>query len=230
MRAGTMAFLFFLIYAWRIVLWELANWKKAVVAIAGFSVYLLKRGLATIFHFIGRLFRAPLYFAWSLYSSIVADAPVQELSTIIILASIVMGIAEATVPDSVNSQPYILSLGGLIGFLAVDRVISEPLFWLLLSGLYCYSRFVKKKDNVSAALPMAAVAAAVGEPWVRLLAITSFLALAIHQHSKSAENAEVEVPFNRRRLPLPLFFCALTIGIHVVAKWIRFRHLTWKAL
>ncbi|XP_058082944.1 uncharacterized protein LOC131230936 [Magnolia sinica] len=228
----------FLIYAWRTVLWELTNWKKAVLAIAGFCGYLLKLVLAIIYLFIGdpitsliRYIETSLYFVRSVYASIVAYAPVQELSVIIMLASTVLAIAEATVPDSVNSQPYILSLAGLIGFWAVGGFIPELLFWLLLSGLFCYSRFAKKRDNVSAALPVAAVAAAVGEPWVRVLAIASYLTLAIFQHSKSSEgNVEVGAPSNRRRLPLPLLFSALAIGIHVAAKWVRYRHLTWKVL
>ncbi|KAL2938029.1 ATP-binding cassette sub-family A member 8 [Bienertia sinuspersici] len=58
------------------------------------------------------------------------------------------------------------------------------------------------------ALPVATVMASVGEPWVRVLAIISFTALAIHHHSsKLAE--ETEVASSGRKVPLPL----LGIGI-----------------
>ncbi|XP_077220332.1 embryo defective 1923 isoform X2 [Tasmannia lanceolata] len=225
----------FLIYTWRTVAWELTNWKKAVLSIANFLGYLLKLALALIFHFIGdpvtaliRYIETFLYSAQSIYSGIVAYAPVQELTVIIILSSAVLAIAESTVPGSVNSQPYLLTLAGLLGFWVVGGSIPTLLFWLLLLGMYCFSRFIKKRDNVSAALPFAAVAVAVGEPWVRGLAMAFYLALAISQHSKSPkENAEMEVPASGRGPPLPLLGLALAIGIHVAAKWVRYRHLTW---
>lgn len=228
----------FLLYTWRTVLWELTNWKKAVLTIAGFVGYLLKLVVAIIFQFIGgpittviRYVETFLYFIHSIYAGIVAFAPVQELTVIILLTSAVLATAEATVPTSVSSQPYLLTLAGLAAYWAVDGFIPELPFWLLLLGLFCFSRFVKKRDNVSAALPVAAAAVAVGEPWVRGLAILLYLALAIVQHSKSIEGkTEMKDQANRRKLPLPLLFAAMSIGLHVAAKWIRYRHLTWKAL
>ncbi|OVA10831.1 hypothetical protein BVC80_4713g1 [Macleaya cordata] len=227
----------FLVYAWRSVLWELSNWKKAVVGIARFTGYLSKLALAIVFHFFGDPITAvlgfietSLYSVRSIYSDIVASAPVSELTIIILLTSIVLAVAEATVPDSVNSQPYLLAVAGLIGFAAVKSFIPEVLFWVFLVGLFFFSKFIKKRDGVSSALPVAAVLAAVGEPWVRVLVITLYLSLAIYHHSKkklSEENAEIEVTGTVRRLPVPLVGVALVIGIHVAAKWVRYRHLTW---
>ncbi|RWR90854.1 hypothetical protein CKAN_01997600 [Cinnamomum micranthum f. kanehirae] len=233
--------LFFVVYAWRTVLWELTNWKKTALAIAGFVGYLLKLAVAIIFMFIGDAVTAVIryietfaYSIHSMYTSIVGYAPVQELTVIILLTSTVLATAEAVVPTAVKSQPYLLTLAGLIGYGVIDGSVPELLFWLLLSGLFCFSRFIKKRDNVSATLPVAATAAAVGEPWVRVLAIVLYLALAIVQHSKSMEGkVEMETDKkerNDRKLPLPLLVAAFSIGIHIAAKWIRYRHLTWKAL
>lgn len=222
--------LFFLIYAWRAVIWELFNWKKAVVGITHFLGYLLKLTLALIFHFIGdpvtsliRVVETGIYTVRSFYSGIVAYAPIPELTTIIMLASATLSIAEAAVPDSVNSQPYLLTLAGLIGFAAVKGLISEPFFWALLLGLFGFSRFAKKRDYVTSALPAATVLAAIGEPWVRVIVMASYLALAITHHSKQPSEGDAIV----RRVPIPLLCAALAIGIRVAAKWAGRRHLTW---
>ncbi|XP_030462144.1 uncharacterized protein LOC115682140 [Syzygium oleosum] len=225
----------FLIYAWRAVLFELSNWKKAALAIVGFVGYLLKLALALIFRFIGdpitstiRCIETAIYSVRAFYSGIVAYAPVPELTVIIMLASAVLAIGEAVVPNCVSSQPYSLTVAGLIGYAAVKGYISEPVLWTSLVGLYGYSRVIKKRDDVSSMLPAAAVMAAIGEPWVRVVAIASYLALAISHHSrKLSEGKEVEEVVTNRRLPMPLFAAALAIGIRVAAKWVGYRHLTW---
>ncbi|KAL3509502.1 hypothetical protein ACH5RR_028903 [Cinchona calisaya] len=225
----------FALYGWRTVLWELSNWKKAVAAIFRFLGYILKLALALVFHFIGdpitsliRGFETTFYSIRACYSWIIAYAPIQELTTIIILSSAVLAISEATVPDSVNSQPYLLTLAGLIGFAAVRSYISELFFWILLLGMFCFARFVKKRDYVSSALPVAAVLAAVGEPWIRTLVLASYLALAIIQHSKHPSDGKAnEVAGPVRRVPIPLLCAALAIGIRIAAKWAGYRHLTW---
>lgn len=220
-------------------MFELSNWRKAVLGIVSFVGYLLKLALALVYHFIGdpitsliRCFETASYTIRAFYSGIVAYAPVPELTSIILLASAVLAIAEAAVPNSVNSQTHLLTVSGLIGYAAVSGYISEPFFWTLLLLLYGLSRFVKKKDDVSSALPVAAVLAAIGEPWVRLLVMVSYLALAISHHSKKllGGKEEVEVPAAAadRRLPMPLLGAALAIGIHLAAKWAGYRHLTWK--
>ncbi|XP_010689492.1 uncharacterized protein LOC104903192 isoform X2 [Beta vulgaris subsp. vulgaris] len=165
----------------------------------------------------------------SLYSSIVTSAPIPELTFIIMLSLTVLAIGEAASPNSIKCQPYLLTAAGLIGYGAVRGVIIEPLFWLMLVGLFSFSRFFKKRDYVSSALPIATVLASVGEPWVRVLAIISFTALAIHHHSKElAEgNAKGEVTSSSGNIPLPLLGVALAIGIRVAAKWAGYRHLTW---
>ncbi|PKA51770.1 hypothetical protein AXF42_Ash007999 [Apostasia shenzhenica] len=227
--------LFLLIYAWRTVLWELSNWKKAALAIASAFFGLLKLLLALVFHFIGdpitgliRLFEYVLYYIRYMYASIVAFCPVPELTRIILLTSIVLAIAEAVVPNSVNSQPFLLMLAGITGFGAVNGFIPEFLFWLILFGMLCYSKFIKKRDILSAALPSVALLTSVGEPWVRGLVVISYLALAIAQHAKSfKESGKTENYVSSRSLPLPLLLASLAIGTHLVAKWIRYRHLTW---
>ncbi|KAF2283170.1 hypothetical protein GH714_043500 [Hevea brasiliensis] len=205
----------FLVYAWRAVLFELANWKKAVLAVVSFVGYLLKLLLAVIFHFIGdpitsliRCIETLIYTVRAFYSGIVAYAPVPELTMIILLASAVLAVAEAAAPNSIISQPYLLTISGLVGYAAVRNYISEPLFWTLL---------------------LAAVLAAVGEPWVRVLVMLSYLALAIYHHSwkLSKGKEEDEVAATGQRVPVPLLCAALAIGIHLAAKWAGYRHLTW---
>ena len=225
----------FLVYAWRTVLWELSNWKKAILAIFHFVGYLFKLVFAFIYQFIGspitgliKCIEFTLFFIRSTYLNIVAFAPVPELTRIILFTSTVLAIAEATVPDSVDSQPYLLMLSGLIGFGVIKGFVPELLFFLLLPCMFCYSRFFKKRDNVSAALSSVAVLTAVGEPWVRSITIASYLTLAIVQHSGSSkESVTAEITSTRRRPPLPLLLAALAIGINIAAKWIRHRHLTW---
>ncbi|KAL5581906.1 hypothetical protein UlMin_014348 [Ulmus minor] len=224
----------FLLYAWRAVLFELHNWRKAALSIFRFGVYLLQLVLALVFHFLGdpitsliSCIETVIYTIRSFYSGIVAYAPISELTTIIILVAIILAIAEAVVPDSVNSQPYLFTTSGLIGYAAVKGYISEPFFWTLLMGFYCFSRLFKKRDDVSSALPAAAVLAAVGEPWVRVLVMASYLALAIYQHSKTFSEGKEEVVVPTRKLPLPLLGVALAIGINLAAKWAGYRHLTW---
>ncbi|XP_043697279.1 uncharacterized protein LOC122648076 [Telopea speciosissima] len=226
----------FLVYGWRTVLWELSNWRKLALGIAQFAGYLLKLVLAMIFHFIGepittliRCIETTLYTIRSVYSGIVAAAPVPELTVVIMMTLAVLAIAEATVPDSVNSQTFLLTIAGILGFGAVWGPIPELLFWLLLLVMFAFSRFVKKRDGVSSALPVAAALAAVGEPWVRAVVLVSYLALAITHHSKKLKegNTDVEVGTTVRKLPLPLLGAALVIGIHLAAKWVRYRHLTW---
>ncbi|CAI9090389.1 OLC1v1025152C1 [Oldenlandia corymbosa var. corymbosa] len=226
------------LYAWRTVLWELSNWKKAAVAIVQFLGYISKLALALVLYFFRHPitsliegFETTFYAIRASYSWVINYAPIQELTTIIILSSAVLAISEATVPDSVNSQPYLLTITGLVGFAAVRSYITELFFWILLLGMFCFARFVKKKDYVSSAMPVAAVLAAVGEPWIRVLALGSFLALAIFQHfnqpSISSEDSDAGIV---RRVPIPLLCAALAIGVRIAVKWAGYRHLTWMSV
>ncbi|XAR68044.1 hypothetical protein NMG60_11003035 [Bertholletia excelsa] len=226
----------FLLYAWRTVLWELSNWRKVVASIFQFLGYLLKLALALIFHFIGdpitsliRGIETTLYTIQASYSAVVSHTPVPELTLIIILVSAIFAIAEAAVPDSVESQPYLLTVSGLIGFAAVKGVIIEFFFWILLIGLFAFARFIKKRDYVSSLLPVVSVLAAVGEPWVRFVAMTSYLALAIYHHWKKPlqDKDGSETVITGRKIPPPLLVAALAIGIRCAAKWAGYRHLTW---
>lgn len=225
----------FILYAWRAVFFELGNWRKAVLCIFNFVGYILKGALALILYVIGdpitsmiRGIETTFYTIRSFYSSIVAYAPIPELTTLIILASTVVAISEASVPDSVSTQPYLLTLSGLASYAAVRAYISEPFFWTILLGVYSFSKFVKKRDDVTSALPAAAVFAAIGEPWVRILAMGSFMGLAIWHHwKKVSQGKEREEGMYERDVPVPLLGAALAIGIHAAAKWAGYRHLTW---
>ncbi|KAJ8556172.1 hypothetical protein K7X08_022930 [Anisodus acutangulus] len=225
----------FLLYAWRTVLWELGNWKKAVGAVFRFLCYIPKLALSVIYYFIGdqitsviRFIESTIYSLQAFYSGLIAYAPIQELTTIIILASCVLAIGEAAVADSVNSQHYLLTAAGIMGYAAVRGYISELFFWFLLLGLFAFARFIKKRDYVSSALPAAAALAAVGEPWVRFVVMVSYAALAILQHYKIPLNkSEGETSSAVRKVPFPLICAALAIGVRVAAKWAGYRHLTW---
>lgn len=216
-------------------MWELSNWKKAVGAIFRFLGYIPKLALSFIYYFIGdqitaviRFIESTIYSIRAFYSGVVAYAPLQELTTIIILASCVLAIAEAAVPDSVNSQPYLLTAAGIMGFAAVRGYISELFFWFLLVGLFVFAQFIRKRDYVSSALPAAAVLAAVGEPWIRMVVMVSYAALAVMQHSTMPLNkSEGETTGAVRKVPLPLICAALAIGVRLAAKWAGYRHLTW---
>uniref|UniRef100_A0A7N0RDE8 Uncharacterized protein n=1 Tax=Kalanchoe fedtschenkoi TaxID=63787 RepID=A0A7N0RDE8_KALFE len=226
-----------LAYAWRTVLFELSNWRRNAVGIFHLLGYVGKLALALIFHFIGHPITSTIRFAENIfytvrafYSSIVAYAPVAELILIIILSSLTLSIAEAAVPDAVSSQQHILTISGFIGYFALRGFISEPFFWTLLVGIYAFSRFVKKRDEVSAALPAAAVMAAIGEPWVRLVVLASFIALAVTHHSSELNKgkvADTEASEAKTTVPLPLLGVALAIGVRLAAKWAGYRHLTW---
>lgn len=224
----------FMLYAWRTVLWEVSNWRKAVGVIGELLGYISKLLLAFVFHFIGdpvtsiiRLVETSFYSIRSFYSGIVAYAPIPELTLIIMLTSAVLAVAETASPDSVNSQPFLLTLAGLIGFAAVRNYISELFFWTLLVGLFGFARFVKKRDYVSSALPLVAVSAAVGEPWVRIIVMGSYLALAVFHHARNSVDAKENATGAIEKVPIPLLLAALAIGIRVAAKWAGYRHLTW---
>ncbi|KAG5579226.1 hypothetical protein H5410_049853 [Solanum commersonii] len=197
----------FILYAWRTVLWELDNWKKAVGAVLRFLGYISKLALAVVYYFIGdqitaviRFIESSIYSIRAFYSSIVAYAPVQELTTIIILASCVLAIGEAAVQILV--KPTIPSYTGIMGFLC-ERL--------------CVFRMLA-----------AAALAFVGEPWVRLVVMVSYAALAILQHSKTPLNkSEGETTGAVRNVPVPLICAALAIGVRLAAKWVGYRHLTW---
>ncbi|XP_045833682.1 uncharacterized protein LOC123924757 [Trifolium pratense] len=226
----------FLIYAWRAVLFELSNWKNAALGIVRFIGYILKYALALVYRFIGnpitftiRSIENLIYGVQTFYYWIITSAPIPELTTVITLALVILAVAETTVPNCISDQPYVLTVTGLIGYAAVRGIVSEQLFWTLLVGIYGFSKFIKKRDNVSSAMPVAAILAAVGEPWVRFVAIVSYTALAIYEYSKklSERKEGEEIEPHERKLPVPLFLAALAIGLRVAAKWAGYRHLTW---
>ncbi|CAN1161051.1 hypothetical protein LINPERHAP2_LOCUS23702, partial [Linum perenne] len=252
-----------ILYTWRSVLYEVVRWTKfpvwavssilsgilSVIRSVILSVILaplasvlkivkftISPFLLFILHPLALLLRfldAGFYTIQSLYFSILHYTSVSEFTLMIILSSTVLSIGEAAVPNSVNSQRYLLTLAGLIGFSAVANYISEPLFWTLLFGMYSFSRWVMKRDHVTSALPAAAVFAAIGEPWVRVLVMGSYSGLAVYHHSKNQsrdgeeEEEDGQVGMVGNQVPVPLLCAALAIGIKVAAKWAGYRHLRW---
>lgn len=229
----------FLVYAWRTVLWELYNWKKAATSILQFIGYLSKLLLALIFHFIGspitstiRAIETTLYTLRAFYSQVVAYTPIPELSTVIMLTSAILAISEVASPNSVDKQWHLLTVAGLTGYFAVKGMIGDLVFWTLLFGLFSFSRFMKKRDYVSSVLPVAAVLVGVGEPWVRVVVMGCFVGLSVVQYSKNQPEEEKGEDFSTtatggRRVPVPLLCAALAIGIRAAARWAGYRHLTW---
>ncbi|XP_010531634.1 PREDICTED: uncharacterized protein LOC104807893 [Tarenaya hassleriana] len=226
----------FLVYSWRAVLFELSNWRKAALTILRILGDLLKLGLALVFHFIGdpitsliSFIETAMYSIRAFYSGIVAYTPIRELTTVVLLASSVLAVGEAIAPNSISSQPYVLTVAGLIGYAAVQSYISEPFFWTLLLGLYGFSRLIKKRGHVTSALPSAAVLAAVGEPWVRVMAMAGYLALAMYHNSRRPSDRKLESEGSKtgRSVPVPLLAVALAMGVRLAAKWAGYRHLTW---
>lgn len=218
------------------MLWELSNWRSAAAAILGSAGYLAKLLFGLLYRLIGPPITAILWcvdFALNVtrtaYSSVVAATPVAELLWIIALTSAVMAAAEAASPGSINGQRHLLTAAGVLGYAAVGGTITGLLFWPLLIGAFCFSRFVQKKDAVVAALPPAALLVAVGAPWLRAVALAGFLGLAVLQNSRSP--AEAELPEGggggRAAPPVPLQLAAVAIGVHLAARWLRYRHLTW---
>ncbi|KAJ0251553.1 hypothetical protein HA466_0124920 [Hirschfeldia incana] len=223
----------FLVYAWRAVLIELSNWRNSAFAVVRLLGDLSKFALALVFHFIGypvtsviALVETAIYSVRGFYSGIVAYTPVRELTTVILLASSVLAIGETVAPNSISKQPYLVTLAGLMGYAAVHSYISEPFFWTVLVSLYGCSRLIKKRDHVTSVLPSAAVLAGVGEPWVRVVVITGFLALAMYQHSTKSSSEEERTSLVKAP-PVPLMAAALAIGVRLAAKWAGYRHLTW---
>ncbi|KAI3694017.1 hypothetical protein L1987_76975 [Smallanthus sonchifolius] len=147
------------------------------------------------------------------------------------LTSAILAITEVASPNSVDDQWHLLTVSGLTGYFAVKGMIGDLLFWTIIFGLFYFSHFVKKRDYVSSVLPVAAVLAGVGEPWVRVVVMGGFLALAVVQYSKNQlpqEKGEVsDTTIGGRRVPVPLLCAALAIGIRVAARWAGYRHLTW---
>ncbi|GLJ31494.1 hypothetical protein SUGI_0632000 [Cryptomeria japonica] len=125
------------------------------------------------------------------YAFIFNMTSVQAFTEAIVLSSAVLGIGEATKANAVSSQPYTIGLAGCLGLGAVLGFFPSSIFVALLLALVSFSLMVKKKDMVSSVMPVAAVLAAVAEPWVRAFAMASFLALAIHQNWKSPEKEQV---------------------------------------
>lgn len=175
--------------------------------------------------------------AWSfllvkeVYAFIIDMTPVRAIVKSIILAFAVLGIGEATKMNAVSSQPYTLSMAALFGLGAVLGFFPSSVFVVLLFSLALFSSLVMKRDRVSALMPVAAVLAAVAEPWVRSVALAFFLALAVYENWKSPEKEEIPLGNSVRSSgqPMILFVLSLMAGMSAAAQWLYFRHLIWLA-
>lgn len=175
--------------------------------------------------------------AWSfllvkeVYAFIIDMTPVPAIVKSIILAFAVLGIGEATKMNAVSSQPKTLSMAALFGLGAVLGFFPSSVFVVLLFSLVLFSSLVMKRDRVSALMPVAAVLAAVAEPWVRSVALAFFLALAVYENWKSPEKEEIPLGNSVRSSgqPMILFVLSLMAGMSAAAQWLYFRHLIWLA-
>lgn len=175
--------------------------------------------------------------AWSfllvkeVYAFIIDMTPVRAIVKSIILAFAVLGIGEATKMNAVSSQPKTLSMAALFGLGAVLGFFPSSVFVVLLFSLVLFSSLVMKRDRVSALMPVAAVLAAVAEPWVRSVALAFFLALAVYENWKSPEKEEIPLGNSVRSSgqPMILFVLSLMAGMSAAAQWLYFRHLIWLA-
>ncbi|CAI8601201.1 unnamed protein product [Vicia faba] len=137
----------FLVYAWRAVLFELSNWKNAAFGIVRFIGYVFKYVFALLYRFIGnpitctiRSIEDLIYGIQAFYSWIITSAPVPDLTIVIFFASVVLAIAETTVPNCIrnpsafflSSRPYHLTNPpNSLFFFLIAHVISHPLHSLL---------------------------------------------------------------------------------------------------
>lgn len=222
-----------------VILFELLHWPKAAVvglnALIGIALSL--PGVSTLLESAAWVLAAVMTgTAWSFlfvkgaYAFIIERTPVQAIVKAIILASAVLGIGEATKMNAVSSQPYTLSMAALFGLGAVLGFFPSSVFVVLLFALVLFSSLVMKRDIVSALMPVAAVLAAVAEPWVRGVALAFFLALAVYENWKSPkEQIPLGNSLRSSGQPMIMFVLSLMVGMSAAAQWLYFRHLIWLA-
>ncbi|KAH9322674.1 hypothetical protein KI387_017313, partial [Taxus chinensis] len=220
----------------KVIVFELLCWLKH--GLLGLD-FLINKGIMALYTLLNPL--VPLavaviqgtqwatYIVKEVYALIFNMTSVQAFTEAVVLSSAVLGVGEATKSNAVSSQPYTIGLAGFLGLGAVLGLFSSSIFVALLLALVAFSLLVMKRDRVSSIMPVAAVLAAVAEPWVRVVALASFLTLAIHQHWKSPEKEQV-TPDNGSRYkeqPIILRVLSLMVGIAVAAQWLYFRHWIW---
>ncbi|KAJ1698156.1 hypothetical protein LUZ63_006668 [Rhynchospora breviuscula] len=215
-----------LLYTWRAILWELSKYGSVLLSVANIILDPIKLLLRIPMLLLSAIYTFVLY----TFQTICFYTPVPELTRVIFFSSIVLSIGGAVSTDSIDSQKHLLSLAGIVSFLTVCGYVPEVLFWVFLSGLFCYSFFVRKTDVVLAGLTPATALAAIGEPWVRGFVIILYLVVAIGQYSKHTEVERAKVRGKIVKTPLPLRVAALSIGISMAAAWARHRHLLWMAM
>lgn len=231
----------FLYITREVILYELLGWSKVALvglnALIGIAVRL--PGVSFLLVSAAAVLAAvSTGTAWSfllvkeVYAFIIEMTPVRAIVKAIILAYAVLGIGEATKMNAVSSQPYTLSMAALFGLGAVLGFFPSSVFVVLLFSLVLFSSLVMKRDIVSALMPVAAVLAAVAEPWVRSVALAFFLALAVYENWTSPEKEQIPLGNNSVRSsgePMIMFVLSLMAGMSAAAQWLYFRHLIWLA-
>ncbi|PIA63033.1 hypothetical protein AQUCO_00200809v1 [Aquilegia coerulea] len=133
--------------------------------------------------------------------------------------------------DLSNWKKGFLAIGRFMGYLSKLSLPSDQMYGnhtlhfsvCILCYCGCSSRIDiphPVDDNIACSKQSpieAAALSAVGQFWLRLVVLISYY--YISHHSKKLSKV--------RNLPAPLLVAALATGIHVAAKWTRFRHLTW---
>lgn len=223
-----------------VIVSELRHWPKAaLVGLNALIRFVLGfPGVSTLLESAAPLLAAVVtgtawffLFVQGVYAFIIERTPVQAIVKAIILASAVLGIGEATKMNAVNSQPYTLSMAALFGLGAVLGFFPSSVFVVLLFALVLFSSLVMKRDIVSAVMPVAAVLAAVAEPWVRGVALVFFFALAVYENWKSPEKEQIPLGNSVRSNGqlMIMFGLSLMVGMSAAAQWLYFRHLIWLA-
>lgn len=230
----------FLFITREVIVSELQHWPKdALVGLNALIGFVLRfPGVSTLLESAAPVLAAVItgtawffLFVKTVYAFIIERTPVQAIVKAIILASAVLGIGEATKMNAVNNQPYTLTIAALFGLGAVLGFFPSSVFVVLLFALVLFSSLVMKRDIVSAVMPVAAVLAAVAEPWVRGVALAFFLALALYENWKSPEKEQISLGNSVRSNGqlMTMFGLSLMVGMSAAAQWLYFRHLIWLA-
>lgn len=163
--------------------------------------------------------------------------PLSKITTFILLTSAAVAVAEATAPNSVTEQRYLLTIAGFVGFGYNLRIIPDIILWSIPLCFLLYSKFFKKRNAVSAALPCAALLFSVNVPWFffKEFVMLAYFGLAAFHHfhlsrsssiASAAESAD-SLTNGTKLLPWVVFMAGLSMGIHVGFKWLRWRHVIW---
>ncbi|KMZ70190.1 hypothetical protein ZOSMA_1G01620 [Zostera marina] len=221
----------FIVYGWRATLWELNNWKNASIGI----VYFFRNSVISIGKFLCYSMGDRIdYFLDQLFLFL----PVSEITTFILLTSAAVSVAEATSPNSVNEQRYLFTVASFVGFGYNLGILSNVILCLIPVCFFLFSKFINKKNAVSAALPCVALLFSASIPWLffKPFVMVAYSGLATYHHFHLSRSATIDSAVESvdslpnggtKLLPWTVFLAGLSIGIFKGFTWLRFRHLTW---